>query len=139
MALRISRRTAIAGGAAGIAVAAAGATIVLPSQIDFARLLLGRAIGAFDMPDKELALLLEAFHRQRELAYGLKADLWGVATRLGARALLPRSHREALEDQQRRLLAFFMLSTDYLDPERKGAVAYLDRGEACTSPFARLA
>lgn len=139
MAPRISRRMALAGAAAGAATAALGAAVVAPRQADYARLLLRRAVGPFEMADGELKTLVQAFMARRELAYGLKADLWGVAGRLGVRKLLPRSQREAMEDQQRRLLAFFMLSTDYLDPARgTRPVAYVETVEACASPFARL-
>jgi hypothetical protein len=135
------------------ALAAAGAVVAgtfhwrrlrRPSAADIASLIRDR-LAHLDLDPGGV----DRFARDYAERYGVFSmsvhhrDTLGGALRLGPiRQLLPSRRHQTLLNLERRLISYYLRSTDYFQPNRSGPVRYLAFADpyagACANPFAVL-
>ena len=145
MAFAITRRTMLAGGAAGAAFAATGGTLLVAgSDMDgLVRSILRRLIGPFAMAQADFDKMVAAVDRKAGLPRGAKLRLMATLEKSGWSADLlahaPQSIRDRREMIERMVLTEFVIQTTYLQTADKAhdPITYLGR-RPCSSPFANF-
>lgn len=145
MALHLSRRSVLAGGAAFTALAAGGGALLVSGSDRHAlvRSVLGRLVGPFSMADGEFDKLVAGVDAQRVFPQGYKLAMMSTLERSGwspqAMDHAPASIRDDVERLERAILTEFVTRTTYMSAADKARdpILYLGR-TPCSSPFANF-
>ncbi|WP_334656830.1 hypothetical protein [Sphingomonas panaciterrae] len=128
----------LAGGGAVIGAAGVGA---FGAEPDFARSILHRVIGDFQMPEQEFARFVSDLQSATGTVARAKRTMLRAAA---AQDLAPVPNRpfrlaEKLEEYERKVVTNFVTRTNYLRIDsRTEQVAFLGQSDSCISPFAKF-
>ncbi|KAA9013003.1 hypothetical protein F4U94_16995 [Sphingobium limneticum] len=135
------RQTVAALIAVGGAAAMAGVGFLADDREELVRTIIRRSVGDFKMADDHFEALIEDLEEPHDKGR-VRFALYHMVAITDPDTLLrlaPSRMSESYQKYERRVVTAFLTRTDYLKINpRTDAVTFVG-GEACTSPFARIA